>query len=265
MHKLYDYITNGNPDLIVAVFLGILFTLESIFTNTVSLSKKGTHLFHSILLQAAYFIINFFLSMLMVRGFSWIESNHIGLFNVIQIPYLIKVVLGVFCIDFTNYWAHRLYHTVEIFWRLHRVHHSDTHLDSSTAYRFHPLDSLLDNCSAIFAMLIFGLDPSILIFWFILYIPVLVLHHAAFIMPDWFDKTIGQLIVSPNYHKVHHHQLQEFTDSNYGQLFIIWDKIFKTFKTLPVKEIEFGLKEFDEPRKQTFWFLLTSPFRNLKN
>lgn len=83
-------------------------------------------------------------------------------------------------------------------------------------------------------------------------------------MPSWFDKTIGKIIVSPNYHKVHHHEDQEYTDSNYGLLFIIWDKFFKSFKTLPVKQIKFGLREFDKPGRQTFWFLLLSPFLNLK-
>lgn len=70
-------------------------------------------------------------------------------------------------------------------------------------------------------------------------------------MPNWFDKTIGKLIVSPTYHKVHHHQEQEYTDSNYSLLFILWDKLFGTFKKLTVHEIKFGLKEFDAPARQT--------------
>ena len=264
MNTFYEYLTNLNPDLLVALILAFLFTLELFFSNDVSYFKKGIHLFNSILLQALYFIINFFLASLVVKCFEWIDTNHIGLLNMISIQYYLKAILGIFLIDLVNYWAHRLYHRSEILWRLHRVHHSDTLLDSSAAYRFHPLDAILDNVAGIVAAILFGLDPSILITWFILYIPILVLHHSKFIMPKWFDSTIGKIIVSPNYHKVHHHQNQEYTDSNYGQLFIFWDKLFRTFKILPVNEIKFGLKEFDEPGKQTFWFLLKSPFMHLR-
>lgn len=264
MQKLYEYLTGLNPDVSVATILALLFTLEVIFSNGVTFAKKGVHLLNSALLQGAYFFTNFLLATLVVMCFKWIEDKQIGLFNIIVVPYYLKVIVGVFLVDLVNYWAHRLYHTMEIFWRLHRVHHSDTMLDSSTAYRFHPLDAILDNSAGVVAAILFGLDPPILILWFVLYIPVLVLHHSNFIMPSWFDKTIGKIIVSPNYHKVHHHEDQEYTDSNYGLLFIIWDKFFKSFKTLPVKQIKFGLREFDKPGRQTFWFLLLSPFLNLK-
>lgn len=85
-------------------------------------------------------------------------------------------------------------------------------------------------------------------------------HHSNFIFPDWFDKTFGKVIESPNFHKVHHQQQQVFTDSNYGNIFIFWDKLFGTFKNLPVREIKYGLEEFDTPKRQRFWYLMKSPF-----
>lgn len=264
MQKIYNFLTNLNPDLSIALVLTFLFTLEQFFTNINSFSKRATHLLTNILLQGTYIIINFLLASGVVKCFDWISENHIGLFNAISIPYYFKICIGILCIDLINYWAHRLYHTLEIFWRLHRVHHSDTMMDSTTAYRFHPFDAILDNAASIIAAIIFGLDPSILLFWFILYIPVLVLHHSHFVMPAWFDRTFGKIIVSPNFHKIHHHQVQEFTDSNYGLLFIFWDQLFKTFKNIPITKIKFGLKEFDDPRRQKFWFLLKSPFINIK-
>lgn len=121
------------------------------------------HPLNSILLQASYFVINFFLATLVVMCFEWIDKNHIGLFNLINIPYYVEVVLGIFLVDFVNYWTHRLNHNVELFWRLHRVHHSDTLLDSATAYRFHPLDAILDNIAGVAAAILFGLNPTILI------------------------------------------------------------------------------------------------------
>ncbi|MDE3214423.1 MAG: sterol desaturase family protein [Bacteroidota bacterium] len=208
-------------------------------------------------------MVNLGLALGVVSCLNWIEHDKIGLFYHIQIPYWFKVILGVIVIDFINYWEHRLNHIWGIFWRLHRVHHSDTTMDSSTSYRFHPLDALLDNSASIVAAILFGLDGAILALWLILYIPLLVLHHSNYIMPKWFDMTFGKIIVSPNFHKIHHHQDREYTDSNYGLMFIFWDKIFKTYKRLPVKDIKFGLKEFDEPGRQKLWFLLKSPLLDL--
>jgi sterol desaturase/sphingolipid hydroxylase (fatty acid hydroxylase superfamily) len=62
---------------------------------------------------------------------------------------------------------------------------------------------------------------------------------------------------------VHHEQDQHYTDSNFSDLFIIWDRIFGTFKKLNVKEIKYGLKEFDDDKKQTFLYLMKSPFINI--
>jgi sterol desaturase/sphingolipid hydroxylase (fatty acid hydroxylase superfamily) len=78
------------------------------------------------------------------------------------------------------------------------------------------------------------------------------------------DKTFGMIFTTPNLHKVHHHREQYYTDSNFADIFILWDKLFGTYKYVPVKDIRYGLDEFDEPKKQTFWYLLISPFINIK-
>ncbi len=90
------------------------------------------------------------------------------------------------------------------------------------------------------------------------------LEHSNLRFPSWLDKTFGLIFTTPNIHKVHHEQDQYYTDSNYSDIFIIWDKIFGTFKYKPVDEIKLGLKEFDEPNKQQFWYLLKSPFVKVK-
>ncbi|HQQ98190.1 MAG TPA: sterol desaturase family protein [Cyclobacteriaceae bacterium] len=264
MKSIYEFLIGINIDLLNAVLLTVLFTVEQIFSGTASFSRRAPHLLTNVILQACYILINYGLAVGVIWVFDWVEKGNLGLLNMISISFYAKVAIGIICIDFVNYWAHRLYHTWELFWRLHRVHHSDTALDTSSSYRFHPLDALLDNGAAVVAAIVFGLHPSSLLIWFIFYIPVLVMHHSAFIMPTWFDRTFGMVIVSPNFHKVHHHQLQEYTDSNYGQLFIFWDKMFGTFRKLPVSDIKFGLQEFDRPDRQQTWFLIKSPFNNLR-
>lgn len=264
MGKWYQFLTQLNPDLFMALVLALLFSAEQLFSRVQPIQKRAPHLFHNVLLQAGYFLVNFLLAYFLVFCLNWTATHKFGLFYHLLVPYWLQVITGVIFIDFINYWEHRLNHNWSLFWRLHRVHHSDTIMDSSTTYRFHPLDAVLDNIAALAAVFLLGIDGAILLLWLILYIPLLVLHHAAYIMPGWFDKTFGQVFVSPNIHKIHHHQEQRFTDSNYGLMFIIWDKLFGTYQRIPVQEIKFGLKEFDEPARQKFWFLLKSPFLNLK-
>ena len=78
------------------------------------------------------------------------------------------------------------------------------------------------------------------------------------------DKTLGWIFFTPNMHKVHHEQDQHYTDSNFADIFILWDRLFGTFKYKLAAQIKFGLKEFDEDRKQTFWYLMKSPFIRIK-
>lgn len=74
----------------------------------------------------------------------------------------------------------------------------------------------------------------------------------------------GKIFVTPNLHKIHHHQNQEYTDSNYGNVFIFWDKHFGTYKELPVREIKYGLMEFEDQKKKSAWYLFISPFIYMK-
>ncbi|RLD23060.1 MAG: sterol desaturase family protein, partial [Bacteroidetes bacterium] len=89
-------------------------------------------------------------------------------------------------------------------------------------------------------------------------------EHSNLNYPNWVNYTLGMIFVMPNHHRVHHHQEQYYTDSNFADIFIIWDRIFGTFKELPIEKIKYGLKEFEEEKKQTFLYLLKSPFINIE-
>lgn len=100
--------------------------------------------------------------------------------------------------------------------------------------------------------------------YFFILIPFAILEHSNLHIPRWVDTTLGWIFVTPNMHKVHHAQDQHYTDSNFADIFILWDRLFGTYKYLPVNEIKFGLKEFDEDGKQTFVYQLKSPFINIQ-
>lgn len=264
MDTIIESLISIDTDKMFVILLAIFFTIEQLLENGSAIKKNSIHLFHSVILQAGYIALNILLASVFVLIFDWVVANKIGLLNQIELPYLFKIIFGIIIIDFASYWAHRFYHKWHLFWRLHRVHHSDTKMDSSTSFRAHPFEVILDNASVILTGILFGLDIKIIILRWLLYMPLFVMHHVNFAFPKWVDSFFGQLFVTPNFHKIHHHQDQEYTDSNYGNVFIIWDKLFGTFKELPIEDIKYGLIEFEAAKKQSFWYLLISPFVNVK-
>ena len=86
--------------------------------------------------------------------------------------------------------------------------------------------------------------------------------HANIRMPQWLDKSISYLLVSPAMHKVHHHWKQPFTDSNFGAVFAIWDRLLGTFKNLSPDSIRYGLdRYFPNEKDEDFMELMKSPLR----
>jgi sterol desaturase/sphingolipid hydroxylase (fatty acid hydroxylase superfamily) len=242
----------------------VFYLLEQIFNNQVKYNKRPQHLGHNLLFQVAFFIGNIFWATVTVFSIGWLNENSIGLLYIWQLPVWLKLILGVILFDFVTYWFHRIAHKVPFLWRFHRVHHSDTTMDASTNFRAHPLELMFwFGTSNIIAAAIFGLDLLSLGLYFLVATPFFFLEHANLRFPTWIDKTFGLIFTTPNLHKIHHEQDQYFTDSNFADIFILWDRFFGTYKYKPAHEIKFGLKEFDDDKKQTFWYLFRSPFINI--
>ena len=253
-----------NPNYILIGLLIIFFSMEMAFIRPVNFKGKLNHMLQSFLFQLIAVLVGSLLGLMIVTTFEFINENNFGLFNWIEVPFALKVIAGVFIIDFSDYWFHRFDHKVPLFWRFHRVHHSDTAMDASTALRQYPTELIYFSIGELFLCVVFGLDILSMNIFLFLIIPVFYLQHTNMRYPESLDKILGWLFLMPNYHKVHHEQDQFYTDSNYGTLFVIWDRLFGTFRTKPVAEINYGLKEFESKKKQSFLYLIISPFINIK-
>ncbi len=138
-------------------------------------------------------------------------------------------------------------------------------MDSSTTFRFHPLElAIVYQAGNLITAALFGLEVmGLALYYFIVYI-FFFLEHSNLKYPDWLNTTIGLVFVMPDHHRVHHHQEQYYTDANFADIFILWDRLFGTFKLLPVSKIRYGLVEFNDAKKQTFLYLLKSPFISMQ-
>ncbi len=250
---------------IIIGMIALFFTLEQILDPQFKFKKRVNHLFQNVLLLVVFLLANILWATVIVFSIEWLNNNQVGLFYLIQLPVWAKLILGVALFDFVTYWFHRMSHKVPLLWRFHRVHHSDTSMDSSTYFRGHPIEIFFwFSISNILAAGIFGLDLFTLGLYFLVATPFFILEHSNLRFPKWLDNTVGLVFTTPNLHKVHHEQDQHYTDSNFADIFILWDRLFGTYKHKPVEEIKFGLAEFDEDKKQTFWYLIRSPFINIK-
>ena len=262
MEKLQSLL-NIDGNYIIIGLLVVLYTMEQFLNRPFKFDKRPRHLLNNILFQVVFFIANYFFAMFQVFCIQWLNDNHIGLLHLVQLPFWASLIIGVALFDMTSYWFHRMAHKAPLLWRLHRVHHSDTTMDSSTFFRGHPLEILVFGNAAIIAAALFGMDMLSFGLYIFIFIPFAFLEHTNLTFPSWLDKTVGWLFVTPNFHKVHHEQDQYYTDSNFSDIFIIWDRLFGTFKYKPITEMKYGLKEFDDAEKQSFFYLMKSPFINV--
>lgn len=134
-------------------------------------------------------------------------------------------------------------------------------MDSTSSLRLHPFELMLQLAVQAVLLPLLGVSIASFIFYFTLALPWFVLNHSNVKFPGWFER-IGSLLMStPDWHRVHHSSFQPQTDSHYGCLFSIWDRLFGTGGKVNVENIQFGLDKFRNPGEQTVWQLLKMPFK----
>lgn len=160
-------------------------------------------------------------------------------------------------LEFFIYWWHRANHEIPLLWRFHRVHHYDEFLDVTSSLRFHPGELLLS--AVVRGSFIFALDisvPAILLFDAMVVIAA-GFHHSNVDLPEWADRRFRLLIVTPLHHRIHHIPEQKYTDSNYGTLTTLFDRLFGSYRN-PRIDGRYGV---EGARDESFPELMLDPFR----
>ncbi len=263
--EIIDKLLSIDFNYILIGFIVVFYSMEQLLKTQFNFNKRPKHLLHNFLFQVVFYVSNIFYATVTVFTIVWLNNHQVGLFYLVQVPVWAKLIVGVALFDMTTYWFHRIAHKIPLLWSFHRVHHSDTTMDASTSFRGHPIESLFwFGTSNVVASAIFGLDLMAMGLYFLVSAPFVFMEHSNLRYPKWLDKTFGLIFTTPNMHKIHHDQEQPYTDSNFADIFILWDRIFGTFTHKPVEEIKFGLKEFNEDKKQNFLYLMKSPFIKIK-
>ncbi|GGD70022.1 hypothetical protein GCM10011412_04510 [Maribacter cobaltidurans] len=169
-------------------------------------------------------------------------------------------------LDFIGaYLAHWVEHKVKPLWMVHLVHHSDHHVDTTTANRHHPFESLIRYVFTLVGVFLVGAPVGIIMLYQSLSVVLSQFNHANIKLPRKLDRLLSYVLVSPDMHKVHHHYVLPYTDSNYGNIFAIWDRLFGTYMYLDRDSIIYGVDTFpDERENSSISGLLKQPFHKYR-
>jgi sterol desaturase/sphingolipid hydroxylase (fatty acid hydroxylase superfamily) len=192
----------------------------------------------------------------------WVDAATLGVMYVIPLPPLLRGVLAFLLMDYTTYVWHRLNHVVPIFWRFHRVHHTDLDLDVSTAFRFHFGEMLWSIGARTVQILVIGVAPVPALIWEGAEFGAAVFHHSNVRIPIIVERFLNALIVTPRMHGIHHSIVERETNANWSVLFSFWDRLHRSLRLdVPQDAVVIGLPAHRDSQALGFASLLAMPFR----
>jgi sterol desaturase/sphingolipid hydroxylase (fatty acid hydroxylase superfamily) len=191
----------------------------------------------------------------------WASSAKMGLFNHVNPPKWVAIVVCFVVLDFAIWGQHWLSHRVPILWRFHRVHHSDERMDVSTAWRFHPIEIMASMIFKTGMIVLLGAPAlAVLLFEFSLAVGAMFTHANLTLSPK-LQRTLGAVFVTPAMHLIHHSPEPLETNSNYGFSFNIWDRLFHTYRGIAYSlDRPLGLEPLRAADSQSLVAMLKNPF-----
>jgi sterol desaturase/sphingolipid hydroxylase (fatty acid hydroxylase superfamily) len=180
----------------------------------------------------------------------------------LPLPMAAQIVVSVVVLDLCTYIAHVTMHKVPFLWRFHRVHHSDPFVDATTTYRTHPFEGFWRYVWIFVPAWVLGLPALGIVVYRLTSALNAIFEHAN--VPLWkpLDRVLSLIWVTPNMHKVHHSNQRVETDSNYGNILSLFDRLFRTFtRSDRAYAVTYGLDDVDPEQVKSLPQLMTLPFQ----
>lgn len=187
-----------------------------------------------------------------------------GLFNIIEAPGWVAVLVSIVVLDLVIYLQHVMFHAVPALWRLHRMHHADLEFDVTTGLRFHPIEILLSMVIKLAVVMALG-PPAVAVLMFeVLLNATAIFNHSNIRLPMLLDRFLRLIVVTPDMHRVHHSIIPEETNSNFGFSLPWWDWLLGTYKAQPKaghEEMSIGIEQFRTTRDLWLDRMLVQPVK----
>jgi len=242
----------------------VMASLEQVYPwrrATQNLARRWRN--HLALQAIAIVLLRVFLPVSLVTVALWSGQQGIGLFAVWSLPPFLASVISIFLLDLCIYAQHRLSHAWPLFWRLHRLHHSDRVLDVTTALRFHPLEMFFSMMWKMLVVVALGAPAQAVLLFEILLSSSALFNHANIRLYPRLDTWLRRVLVTPDMHRVHHSRRPEETDTNFGFLVPWWDWLFSSYRAVSAQgnALEIGLNTLHEDRDNSIPGMLSQPWR----
>jgi len=208
-------------------------------------------------------IVNFAMAFVLVMSADWVTTNEFGIINWIEMPLLAKIMVGLMLMDLIGAYApHWVEHHVTWMWQFHVIHHTDQHVDTTTANRHHPGESVIRFIFALIAVFIVGASMWLVFLYQSMSVVMTQFNHSNVKMPAWLDNALVLIFCTPNMHRVHHHYRQPYSDTNYGNIFSFWDRLFGTYIEVDNSKLVYGVDtHMDKNEVESIVELLKVPFK----
>lgn len=271
MEKLVAYfetIPSSHRSLLLVGGITFFWMIENAYPLFHFTYHKIRHAGINIVFTLTTILVNFSLAFLLVQSSQWATTSHFGVLSWIpDWPLWSRFLIGLLLLDFIGAWLiHWIQHKVKWMWKFHIIHHTDTHVDTTTANRHHPGESVFRFVFTILATLVAGAPMWLVFAYQSLSVLLSQFNHANIQLPEKLDRIVSLLIVTPNMHHVHHHYRQPYTDTNYGNIFSIWDRLFGTYIQLDQSRLIYGIDtHLDEKENSNVGNLMRIPFQKYRH
>ena len=263
-----DALLTAEPQLRLAMFLGVLVVMALWelaaprrrreiprvirWTNNLALVVVDT-----VILRLSFPILAVGLAVMA-------EERGWGLFNVLDLPAWVAVVVCIAALDLAIYLQHVMFHAVPALWRLHRMHHADLEIDVTTGLRFHPVEILLSMAIKLAAVAALGPPAVAVLIFEVLLNATAMFNHSNIRLPRGLDRVLRWIVVMPDMHRVHHSIVPAETNSNFGFNLPWWDRLLGTYRAQPAAGHEgmtIGIEQFRTRRDLWLDRMLIQPLR----
>lgn len=193
----------------------------------------------------------------------WVAQAGIGIFNAWPLPSALAFGSTLVVMDCAIYWQHRAFHYFPLLWRAHRVHHSDPGFDVSLGLRFHPFEIVPSAAFKLIVVVALGAPVAAVVVYELMLLGMSLFTHADLRLPARIETVVRKLLVTPDWHRVHHGIDRDEHEQNFGNILIVWDRLFGTAREQPRDghhDMAIGLADYSRPEGLSIWQLLRQPF-----
>jgi len=272
MQEILDYfdtIESSTRSIFLVSGLALFLSLETIIPLFKMDYNKFRHAGINLTFTLITLIVNLIGALLIAAAVNFNLENNTGMLYLIgDLSPGIYVILGLIFLDLIGAWLiHWIEHRVKWMWKFHLIHHTDPSVDVTSGLRHHPGENIFRLMFTSLAVLVTGASLGLVMLYQTISAFFAALTHANIQMPSWIDKPLSWIFVTPHFHKIHHHYVQPHTDSNYGNIFSIWDHLFRTTSSVGVMDdLIYGIDTHMSPEEHSsIKNLLMIPFQEYRH